>query len=61
MKNNELQKTTGATLLITASVFVIVFFLPILSLANEIKTYKIGVLAKRGPEKCVAKWTATAD
>ena len=61
MKNNELQKATGATLLITASVFVIVFFLPILSLANEIKTYKIGVLAKRGPEKCIAKWTATAD
>ncbi len=31
------------------------------ALADETRTYKIGVLAKRSTERCLAKWTATAD
>ena len=42
-------------------VFVLCVFLSGLAIANEVKTYKIGVLAKRGPERCLAKWTATAN
>ncbi len=36
-------------------------FLSGLAAADEAKVYKIGVLAKRGTERCLTKWTATAD
>jgi len=46
---------------ILSVVFVICVFLSAFVAADEAKTYKIGVLAKRGTERCLAKWTATAD
>ena len=42
-------------------VFVMGVFFSGVSIANEATTYTIGVLAKRGTETCLAKWTATAD
>jgi twitching motility protein PilJ len=42
--------------------FLIVFFLSvILTPCLTAQTYKIGVLAKRGPVKTIEKWKATAD
>jgi len=45
---------------ILSVVFVICVFLLAFVAADEANTYKIGVLAKRGTERCLAKWTATA-
>jgi PAS domain S-box-containing protein len=55
---NEMIKKTGRILSV---VFVISVVLSAFATADEAKTYKIGVLAKRGTERCLAKWTATAD
>ena len=57
MKNEKI-KTTGRILSV---VFVISVVLSAFATADEAKVYKIGVLAKRGSERCLAKWTATAD
>ena len=46
---------------ILAVVFVICVFLSGLVAADEAKTYRIGVLAKRGTQRCLTKWTPTAD
>ncbi len=46
---------------ILSVIFVICIFLSDHAKANEAKTYKIGVLANRGSEMCLTKWTATAD
>ena len=46
---------------ILSVVFVIYVFLSSFAVADEAKTYKIGVLAKRGTERCLTKWAATAD
>ena len=44
------------------SVFLAIYiFLVGFAAADGTKVYKIGVLAKRGQERCLAKWTATAD
>ena len=42
-------------------IFIICIVLSPFAVADGVKTYKIGVLAKRGTERCIAKWTATAD
>ncbi len=42
-------------------VFAICLFLSSFVVADEAKTYKIGVLAKRGTERCLEKWTPTAE
>ena len=46
---------------ILSVVFAICVFLSGFVTADEANTYKIGVLAKRGTERCLTKWTATAD
>jgi phosphate/phosphite/phosphonate ABC transporter binding protein len=46
---------------ILSVLFVICVFFSSSVVADEAKTYKIGVLAKRGTERCLAKWTPTAD
>jgi PAS domain S-box-containing protein len=55
---NEMIKKTGRILSV---VFVISVVLSAFATAEEAKVYKIGVLAKRGTERCLVKWTATAD
>lgn len=49
---------------LTIAVFFIFFSASVYSsepATPQIKTIKIGVLAKRGPEQCLAQWAATAD
>ncbi len=46
---------------ILSVVFVICIFLSGLAAADETKIYRIGILAKRGTETCLAKWAATAE
>ena len=55
----EVKKMSTRRMILSVG-FVIWAFLSGLSAADEAKTYKIGVLAKRGTERCLAKWTATA-
>ncbi|MDH4333204.1 MAG: PAS domain S-box protein [Desulfobulbaceae bacterium] len=43
-----------------ALLFFVPFFLPVSAVASEPATVKIGVLAKRGSENVVQKWTPTA-
>ncbi len=48
----------AVTLIIIVSAFVV---FPATVRANNSTIKKIGVLAKRGPEQCLAQWTPTAD
>lgn len=63
LKHKKIDTAKAIKRAIVALVFILIFSgLSADALVDEqVATYRIGVLAKRGVEKCLAKWTATAD